>query len=108
VLYAEVIVQRGEFTLDIAVHAAPGELVAVQGRNGSGKSTWLAAVAEPLRPDRGRVVFCDRMFTDTAAGVVLPPHQRHIGLLAQQPPLFPHFSVRDDVASGPQSHGLDW
>ena len=54
-LHAEVVVRRGEFTLDVAVHVAPGEVVAVLGRNGSGKSTLLSAVAGLLRPDRGRV-----------------------------------------------------
>ncbi|MDQ3825437.1 MAG: ATP-binding cassette domain-containing protein, partial [Actinomycetota bacterium] len=75
-LHAEVVVRRGEFTLDVAVHVAPGEVVAVLGRNGSGKSTLLSAVAGLLRPDRGRVVLGGRVLTDTAARVVLPPHRR--------------------------------
>ena len=89
-LHAEVVLGRGEFTLDAAVRMVPGETVAVLGCNGSGKSTLLAAVAGLLRPDRGRIVLGDRVFTDTTAGVVLPPYQRRIGLLAQQPLLFPH------------------
>ncbi|MCA1821435.1 MAG: ABC transporter ATP-binding protein [Pseudonocardia sp.] len=104
-LHAEVVVRRGEFTLDVAVHVAPGEVVAVLGRNGSGKSTLLSAVAGLLRPDRGRVVLGGRVLTDTAAGVVLPPHRRRIGLLAQQPLLFPHLSVLDNVAFGPLATG---
>jgi molybdate transport system ATP-binding protein len=105
VLHAEVVVQRGEFTLDVAVHVAPGETVAVLGRNGSGKSTLLAVVAGLLRPDRGRVVLGNRVLTDIAAGVVLPPYQRRIGLLAQQPLLFPHLSALDNVAFSPQAMG---
>ncbi len=104
-LHAEVVVQRGEFTLDVAVHVAPGEVVAVLGRNGSGKSTLLNAVAGLLRPDRGRIALGDRVLTDTATGMVLPPHQRRIGLLAQQPLLFPHLSVLDNVAFGPLATG---
>ncbi|MBV8993520.1 MAG: ABC transporter ATP-binding protein [Pseudonocardiales bacterium] len=106
-LHAEVVVRRGEFTLDVAVQVAPGEVVAVLGRNGSGKSTLLSAVAGLLRPDRGRVVLGGRVLTDTAAGVVLPPHRRRIGLLAQQPLLFPHLSVLDNVAFGPQATGTN-
>jgi molybdate transport system ATP-binding protein len=105
VLHAEVVVQRGEFTLDVTVRVAPGEVVAVLGRNGSGKSTLLSAIAGLLRPDRGRVVLGGRVLTDTAAGVVLPPHQRRIGLLAQQPLLFPHLSVLENVAFGPLATG---
>jgi len=106
VLDAEVVVRRGEFTLDAAVQVAPGEVVAVLGRNGSGKSTLLSAVAGLVRPDRGRVVLGDRVLTDTATGMLLPPHQRRIGLLAQQPLLFPHLSVLDNVAFGPQARGV--
>ena len=104
-LHAEVVVQRGEFALDVAVQVAPGETVAVLGRNGSGKSTLLAAVAGMLRPDHGRVVLGTRVLTDIATGVMLPPYQRRIGLLAQQPLLFPHLSVLDNVAFGPQATG---
>ena len=105
-LDAEVVVRRGEFTLDAAVQVAPGEVVAVLGRNGSGKSTLLSAVAGLVRPDRGRVVLGERVLTDTATGMLLPPHQRRIGLLAQQPLLFPHLSVLDNVAFGPQARGV--
>ncbi|HJT04278.1 MAG TPA: ABC transporter ATP-binding protein [Pseudonocardiaceae bacterium] len=105
VLHAEVVVRRGEFTLDVAVQVAPGEVVAILGRNGSGKSTLLSAVAGLLRPDRGRVVLGGRVLTDTSAGVVLPPYQRRIGLLAQEPLLFPHLSVLDNVAFGPLATG---
>ncbi|HEX4101069.1 MAG TPA: ATP-binding cassette domain-containing protein [Pseudonocardiaceae bacterium] len=104
-LYAEVVVRRGEFTLDATVRVAPGEVVAVLGRNGSGKSTLLAAIAGLLRPDRGRIVLDDRVLTDTAAGLALAPHRRRIGLLAQQPLLFPHLSVLDNVAFGPRAVG---
>ena len=105
-LHAEITMRRGEFTLDAMVDVAPGEVVAVLGRNGSGKSTLLAAVAGLLRPDTGRTVLGGRVLTDTAVGVVLPPHQRRIGLLAQQPLLFPHLSVLDNVAFAPLATGV--
>jgi molybdate transport system ATP-binding protein len=104
-LYVEVAVRRGDFTLDVAVQVAPGEVVAVLGRNGSGKSTLLAVVAGLLRPDTGRIVLDGRVLTDTVAGVALPPHRRRIGLLAQQPLLFPHLSVLDNVAFAPLAAG---
>ena len=104
-LHVEVVVRRGDFALDVTMHVAPGEVVALLGRNGSGKSTLLAAVAGLLRPDTGRIVLHDRVLTDTAAGVALPPHRRRIGLLAQQPLLFPHLSVLDNVAFAPLAAG---
>jgi molybdate transport system ATP-binding protein len=104
-LHAEIAVRRGQFALEATVQIAPGEVAAVLGRNGSGKSTLLSAVAGLLRPDIGRIVLDGRVLTDTAAGVELPPHRRRIGLLAQQPLLFPHLSVLDNVAFGPRSAG---
>jgi molybdate transport system ATP-binding protein len=104
-LHVEVVVRRGDFALDVTVYVAPGEVVALLGRNGSGKSTLLATVAGLLRPDSGRIVLDGRVLTDTAAGVALPPHRRRIGLLAQQPLLFPHLSVLDNVAFAPLAAG---
>ncbi|HKR49782.1 MAG TPA: ATP-binding cassette domain-containing protein, partial [Pseudonocardiaceae bacterium] len=101
----EVVVRRGDFDLDAAVRMEPSEVVAVLGRNGSGKSTLLAAVAGHLRPDTGRIVLDGRVLTDTTSGVQLPPHRRRIGLLAQEPLLFPHLSVLDNVAFGPLATG---
>lgn len=104
-LQAAVAVRRAEFELDATVQVRPGEVLAVLGRNGSGKSTLLAAIAGLLRPDTGRITLDDRVLTDTATGVLLPTHRRKIGLLAQQPLLFPHLSVLDNVAFGPRAAG---
>ncbi len=101
----EVAVRRGDFELDAAMRVSRGEVVAVLGRNGSGKSTLLAAVAGTIRPDAGRIVLDGRVLTDTVAGVQLPPHRRRIGLLAQEPMLFPHLSVLDNVAFAPRAAG---
>ncbi len=101
----EVAVRRGDFMLDARMQVGLGEVVAVLGRNGSGKSTLLAAIAGQLRPDAGRIVLDGRVLTDTAAGVQLPPHRRRIGLLAQEPLLFPHLSVLDNVAFAPRAAG---
>ncbi|MGH3700840.1 MAG: sulfate/molybdate ABC transporter ATP-binding protein [Pseudonocardiaceae bacterium] len=105
-LTVEVAVRRGDFALDVTLQVRPGEVVAVLGRNGSGKSTLLAAVAGLLRPDTGRIVLDGRVLTDTGAGVHVPPHRRRIGLLAQEPLLFPHLSVLDNVAFGPRCAGV--
>ncbi|QCQ93023.1 sulfate/molybdate ABC transporter ATP-binding protein [Rhodococcus sp. SGAir0479] len=91
--------------LDVELAVAPGEVLAVLGPNGAGKSTLLDVVAGLLGPDDGRVVLDDRTLTDTAAGVAVPPHRRSVGLLAQQPLLFPHLSVRENVAFAPRSAG---
>ncbi|HEY2724381.1 MAG TPA: ATP-binding cassette domain-containing protein [Pseudonocardiaceae bacterium] len=105
-LYAHVAVQREGFSLDAEVEVGLGEVLAVLGRNGSGKSTLLSAIAGLLYPDRGRIVLDDRVLTDTAGRIQVPPFRRRIGLLAQQPLLFPHMSVLDNVAFGPRAAGV--
>jgi molybdate transport system ATP-binding protein len=99
---AAVVEERGvqvEFTVD------DGETVALLGRNGAGKSTVLSVLAGQLRPDSGRVLLGGRTLLSTADGIDLPPHRREVALLAQDPLLFPHLSVRDNVAFGPRSRG---
>ncbi len=83
------------------------ERVAVLGPNGAGKSTLLAVLAGILRPDSGRAVLDDRVLYDQGPRrrTWLPPHARGIALLAQDPLLFPHLSVLDNVAFGPRAGG---
>jgi molybdate transport system ATP-binding protein len=96
-----VLAQRG---LDVRVEVAEGETVALLGSNGAGKSTVLQIIAGLLRPDRGRATLAGRVLFDTD-GTWLPPHTRGTALLAQEPLLFPHLTVRDNVAFGPRSAG---
>jgi molybdate transport system ATP-binding protein len=88
-----------------SLQISEGETVAVLGPNGAGKSTLLGVIAGLLKPDRGSVRLAGRMLSDAADGVWLPPHQRGVSLLAQEPILFPHLRVLDNVAFGPKSSG---
>jgi len=77
------------------------------GPSGSGKTTILRAIAGLLRPDQGRIVITttstrERPLTlvDTSARVFLPAHRRRIRFAAQQPCLFPHMKVMENVRYG--------
>jgi len=105
-LQAHVRVDRPGFTLDVELAVGAGEVVAVLGPNGSGKSTLLGVLAGLLRPDAGQVILEGRVLTDVAVAVQVAPHRRRVGLLAQQPLLFPHLSVLENVAFGPRSTGV--
>lgn len=97
-----VVAERG---LDVQLSVAPGEVLAVLGPNGAGKSTLLHVIAGLLDPDHGVVRLGDRVLTDTAAGVQVATCARRVGLLLQDPLLFPHLSVAANVAFGPDSRG---
>lgn len=102
---AATVTDRG---VDVAFDVAAGETLALLGPNGAGKSTVLSVAAGLLRPDRGRVVLDGRTLTVRGGpdrNVQVPPHDRQVALLAQEPLLFPHLDVRDNVAFGPRSRG---
>jgi molybdate transport system ATP-binding protein len=89
--------------LDVEFSVSAGEVLAVLGPNGAGKSTALHVIAGLVRPDDGVVRLGDRVLTDTATGVNVATHDRRVGLLLQDPLLFPHMSVAANVAFGPHS-----
>jgi len=93
--------RRGGFHLEIAARfAAP--LTIVFGHSGAGKSTLLRLLAGLDRDRTGsaRIVHEGRTLADLAAGVWLRPGRRLTALVAQQPALFPHLTVRENVAYG--------
>jgi len=91
--------------VDVSLEVAAGEVVAILGPNGAGKSTVLAAIAGVVRPDAGRAILGDAVLFDVAGGTWQPAYARGTALLAQDPLLFPHLDVVDNVAFGPRSAG---
>ncbi|AMM31133.1 ABC transporter, ATP-binding protein [Sinomonas atrocyanea] len=88
----------------LALAVGEGETVAVMGPNGAGKSTLFGLCAGLLRPDTGSVTLAGRVLAD-ARGAWIPPHRRGVALLAQEPLLFPHLSVLENVAFAPRAAG---
>lgn len=91
--------------VDLALDVGDGETVAILGPNGSGKSTLLSVIAGILSPDTGHATLGGTTLFDIADDSWLPPHERGIALLAQDPLLFPHLDALDNVAFGPRSTG---
>lgn len=89
----------GAFDLDVAFEAPPG-ITVLFGPSGSGKTTLINAVAGLLRPDEGRIAVGEHVLLDTAARRFLPPHRRRIGYIFQEGRLFPHLTVRQNLAYG--------
>ena len=78
---------------------APGGITALFGASGAGKTSVLRAVAGVLRPDAGRIEAGSVLF-DSATAVNLPPHHRRIGYVFQEPRLFPHLTVQQNLRYG--------
>ncbi|KQW42286.1 MULTISPECIES: ATP-binding cassette domain-containing protein [unclassified Roseateles] len=90
---------RRRFDLDIAF-ATDAPFVALYGPSGAGKSLTLQAMAGLLPVRAGHVKLNGRVLLDSAAGIALPPEARGVGYLFQHYALFPHLSVRDNIAFG--------
>ncbi len=97
--------RAGDFVLDATLACDAAAPLALFGRNGSGKTTALRAIAGLLPLDGGSVRLGDELLEDAASGVRLAPQARRIGLVFQEPRLFPHRSLRANVAFGPRAHG---
>src|SRR5690606_41764280 len=91
--------RNGSFDLRMRF-ATTARRVVVCGPSGAGKSLTLQAIAGLLRPQRGRIVLLDRCLFDSAAGVDVPSRRRDVGYLFQDYALFPHLTVRQNVALG--------
>jgi ABC-type Fe3+/spermidine/putrescine transport system ATPase subunit len=79
----------------VSFTVAEGETFALLGPNGSGKTTLLRTIAGFERPTEGIVRLDGVDVRD------LPPHRRRIGILFQDPALFPHRTVYENVAYAP-------
>jgi molybdate transport system ATP-binding protein len=90
---------------EVAFEVASGEVLAILGPNGAGKSTTLHVIAGLLQPDSGHVKVGGRTLTDTATGMSVATYDRRVGLLLQDPLLFPHLSVQANVEFAPRSRG---
>jgi molybdate transport system ATP-binding protein len=98
VLNVDVEADRRDFTVRAALDVADGERVALFGPSGAGKTTVLEVIAGLVEPRSGRVELGGRTLTSTGSPrVAVPPWERRVGLLRQDPGLFPHLSVRANL-----------
>jgi molybdate transport system ATP-binding protein len=90
--------QSTPFPLSVEFTAPAGSVTALFGPSGSGKSTVLRAIAG-LHPLHDARIHCgSRCWNDTATGTRLPAHHRPVGFVFQDYALFPHLTVREQLA----------
>ncbi|MBC09330.1 MAG: ABC transporter [Gammaproteobacteria bacterium] len=82
--------------LELEIQA--GERIGLLGPSGCGKSTLLRLIAGLEKPDGGSITILGNLVSGHRA--MVSPENRKIGLVVQEKALFPHMSVRDNIAFG--------
>lgn len=90
----------------VSLTVQPGKFVCLVGPSGCGKSTLLRLIAGLERPLSGSISIGD-MVVSNGSVLHMPPEQRSVGLVFQQPSLFPHLTVADNIAFGMQHLSRD-
>lgn len=90
--------QKQPIIKDLDLQIEPGEIVALFGPSGGGKSTVLKAVAGLLEEVSGIITIGDKLVLDHKTHV--PAEKRNVGLIFQDYALFPHLTVEENIAFG--------
>lgn len=98
-VHARLQARAGDLLLDVEIDPGAGTLI-VMGANGAGKSTLLSVLLG-LHPEvRGFVEIGGQVVLDSDCGIDVPPEARRLGWVPQDLALFPHLTVRQNVAFG--------
>jgi molybdate transport system ATP-binding protein len=87
------------FTLDIAWEIG-NELAVLFGHSGAGKSMTLQCIAGLMEPDEGFIRSNGNLFFDHSRKINVPPQKRSFGYVFQDRVLFPHMTVKGNIAYG--------
>jgi molybdate transport system ATP-binding protein len=94
----------GPTLIEAAFTAKPG-ITALFGPSGAGKTSIVNMIAGLITPERGRIVLGGEILFDSAGRAAVPVHKRRIGYVFQDDRLFPHLSVRHNLAFGRWMNG---
>ncbi|MCA0850458.1 ATP-binding cassette domain-containing protein [Salipiger thiooxidans] len=97
--------RQGGFALDIDLALRAQGIIGLIGRSGSGKSTLFSCLAGHARPAEGCISLYGRPLYDSTRNLNVPPAQRGIGVVFQEGVLFPHMTVRRNLAYGARNTG---
>ena len=95
-LHASFAVPLRTFQLEIDLEVEG--TVALVGPSGAGKTSVLRGVTGLVKPSAGRITLDGEVWFDSARRVFLRPDERRVGLVFQEYALFPHMTVRENVA----------
>lgn len=83
---------------DVSFRVSAGEIVVLLGPSGCGKTTTLRCVAGLEHPTGGAISIGGRVVSAPEHGVLVPPRQRNVGMVFQSYAVWPHMTVRQNVA----------
>ena len=89
---------QGAFQLDVDLNIAQGAFVALYGASGAGKTTLLRCLAGLETPDDGTISVGQTTWFDATKKIQVPVQARNVGYMFQDYALFPHMSVRQNLA----------
>ncbi|MGO2133582.1 MAG: molybdenum ABC transporter ATP-binding protein [Halomonas sp.] len=96
--------QQGSFQLTASLNLPMSGVTALFGSSGCGKTSLLRLVAGLDRLQKGRIALGQTVLADTERKIRLPPHRRRLGVVFQEPRLFPHYRVAGNLRYGMPSH----
>jgi iron(III) transport system ATP-binding protein len=82
----------------VSFEVPAGEIVVLLGPSGCGKTTTLRCVAGLEHPTGGRISIADRVVSEPERGILVSPRERDIGMVFQSYAVWPHMTVRQNVA----------
>ena len=83
---------------DVSFKVEEGEIFAILGPSGCGKTTTLRLIAGFEKPDAGEIIINGESVA--GRGFFIPPERRKVGMVFQDYALFPHLTVKENVAFG--------
>lgn len=98
-LKIDILHKQGSFVLNANL-LVENSSTGIFGHSGSGKSTLLRCIAGLVRPGVGLIELDGETLYDSDRRIWIPPHKRRIGVVFQEPRLFPHWSARKNLKAG--------
>ena len=98
--YIQFELKKDNFKSKVKFTIPKGKIVALSGYSGSGKSTIAKVICGLIKPDFGQIQLNNKLVFASNKNINIPPNLRNIGMVFQEPRLFPHLSVLNNLLYG--------